>query len=128
MLTEITQILLTFLVSLVGAGAGLDWLSYLYAAYRKALIRLEDEAWLHENCKDPIFFSHLRQHTAVCSEVEANFRVGAFWAAVREATDVFKMTWSPSNIAVGMALFCIGLYLLSIRGRRSFELPHFKSF
>ena len=127
MITDITQILVTFLVSVVGTGASLDWLSYLYASYRKALIRLEDEKWLHENCKDPLFFSKMRAHTSVCNEVEANFRVGAAWAAVREATDVFKLSWQPSGAALGTVCFCFALFwlFLSSRGGRRMDLPKF---
>ena len=61
-----------------GAALGLDGLG-AYAAYARALMRLDDEAWLLQNCRDPLFFSKMRAHTTVCSDVEANARVGAFW-------------------------------------------------
>ena len=125
MLADITQILVSFIVSIVGAGATLDWLSYLYASYRRALIRLEDEKWLFENCRDPLFFSKMRAHTSVCSEVEANYRVGPLWTAVREATDLFKLSFQPSGVALGIAVFAFLFFWLS-RGRRRMDLPKFK--
>ena len=87
--------LVSFLFSIVGAGLGLDGLSALYTAYKRACMRLDDERWLLENCREPLFFSKMRAHTTVCSEVEANARVGAFWTALREVTDAFKITWQP---------------------------------
>ena len=104
---EAVNMLFTVIISLVGAGVGLDWLGYLHNAYKKAMLRLEDERWLLENCRDPLFFSKMRAHTTVCSEVEANARVGAFWVALREATDVFKVSWQPCMVWVGVVIIII---------------------
>jgi hypothetical protein len=76
----------TFLTVVV-LGLGLDSMSALYTAYNKACLRLENESWLRNNCRDPVFFSNMRAHTTVCADVEANARVGAFWAAMREVSD-----------------------------------------
>ena len=96
--------LVSFLFSIVGAGLGLDGLSALYTAYKRACMRLDDERWLLENCREPLFFSKMRAHTTVCSEVEANARVGAFWTALREVTDAFKITWQPCLTGIALSL------------------------
>ncbi len=83
------------LASIVGASMGMDFLGVLYKAYKKAVMKLDDEKWLRENCRDPVFFDKMRAHTSVCSEVEANARVGAFWAALHEVTDVIRIAWQP---------------------------------
>ena len=93
----------SLLVSLVGAGLGLDCLGALYAAYRRASMRLEADNWLLDNCKDPVFYSRLKAHPSVCSEVETNARIGAFWTALKEVTDVARVTWQPYLLGFGMA-------------------------
>jgi hypothetical protein len=77
----------TLLFSAMFAGGCLDALSALYMAYKRACMRLENETWLRKNCRDPVFFSNMRAHTTLCADVEANARVGAFWAAMREVSD-----------------------------------------
>jgi hypothetical protein len=95
----------SLLVSVVGAGVGLDCLGTLYAAYRKASLRLESDNWLLVNCKDPVFYSRMKTHPTVCSEVETNARIGAFWTALKEVTDVARVTWQPYIIGfAGAAL------------------------
>lgn len=100
------------LASIVGASVGIDCLGVLYGAYKRAAMRLDDEKWLRENCRDPVFFSKMRAHTRVCSEVEANARVGAFWTALHEVTDVMRVTWQPW--AMGWAGFIVLALLLAI--------------
>ena len=78
---------ITLVTVLMGAAVTLDALAAFHAAYQRASLRLEDERWLLDNCKDPIFFSKMRAHTNVCEEVEANARVGVGWAALREVSD-----------------------------------------
>jgi hypothetical protein len=106
-LVDAIYMLLAVVVSIAAAGVCLDWLSMLYTAYRRALMRLDDERWLLENCRDPIFFSKMRAHTTVCGEVEANARVGAFWTALREATDIFKVSWQPCMVWVGAVVVIV---------------------
>jgi len=53
-LTDIVSAMVSMLVSVVGATATLDCLGALYTAYKRACMRLDDEKWLLENCKDPI--------------------------------------------------------------------------
>ena len=104
LLVDAVYMVFTVVGSIAAAGVGVDWLSMLYTAYRRAAMRLDDERWLLENCRDPLFFSKMRAHTTVCSEVEANARVGAFWSALREATDVLKISWQPAVMGAGAVL------------------------
>jgi hypothetical protein len=97
----------SLLVSVVGAGAALDCLTTLYSAYKRASMRLEDEKWLLDNCKEPTFFSKMRSHPAVCSEVEANARIGALWTALKEVTDVARVAWQPYIVGFAAALLLI---------------------
>jgi hypothetical protein len=86
---------LSVLISFAGAVLGLDCLGAVYSAYRRASKRLEDERWLLDNCKDPVFFSKMKAHPSVCSEVETNARIGAFWTALKEVTDGARVSWQP---------------------------------
>ena len=89
----------------------LDSMDALYVAYSRACLRLENESWLRNNCKDPVFFSNMRAHTTVCSEVEANARVGAFWAALREVSDDAKTYVQPFVIPVAGAVVCLAVVM-----------------
>jgi hypothetical protein len=93
----------SMLVSVVGAAAGLDCLGSLYTAYKRACMRLDEEKWLLENCRDPTFYSKMRSHPRVCSEVETNARIGAFWTALREVTDVARVAWQPYIVGFAAA-------------------------
>jgi hypothetical protein len=64
----------------------LDGASGLLRAYRGAVLRLESERWMLENCRDPVFFAQMRAHTSVCAEVEASARIGALGGALREVS------------------------------------------
>jgi hypothetical protein len=103
---SITEVLGTCVTVLLGF-VGVDCLGALYAAYKRACMRLDNERWLRDNCRDPTFYSNMRAHTDVCSEVETNARIGAFWTALREVTDVAKVTWQP--YVVGFALAIVAL-------------------
>ena len=106
-LTDIISAIISMLVSVVSAAAGLDCLGALYAAYKRACMRLDDERWLLENCKDPTFFSKMLAHPTVCSEVETNARIGAFWTALREVTDIARVTWQPYIVGFAAAIIII---------------------
>jgi hypothetical protein len=98
------------LLSVVLICVCLDSLSAIYAAYNRACLRLENESWLRNNCRDPVFFSNMRAHTTVCADVEANARVGAFWAALREVSDDAKAYLQPFVPPVlGIAFICLSL-------------------
>lgn len=97
--------------SIMGASVFADCISSLYAAWQRAQMRLEDEKWLRDNCKDPVFFTNLKSYTTVCSEVEANARVGAFWYALHEVTDSMRIAWQPWMAGWAIAAFT-GVLLL----------------
>lgn len=103
-------------VSALCIGMGLDALSALYTAYNRACIRLEDESWLRNNCRDPVFFSKMRTHSTICSDVEANARLGAFWAAMREVSDNTRAFLHPlaihATVVVVVSVFFIPLCCL----------------
>jgi hypothetical protein len=102
--TEIISATVSMFASVIGATACLDCLGALYTAYKRACMRLDDEKWLLENCRDPTFFSKMRAHPAVCSEVETNARIGAFWTALKEVTDVVRVAWQPYIVGFAAAI------------------------
>lgn len=97
----------SMLLSAVGVAFGLDYLGAFYAAYKRACMRLEDEKWLLEKCREPVFYSKMRAHTQVCSEVETNARIGAVWAALREVTDGARITWQPYLVGCAFATIIV---------------------
>jgi hypothetical protein len=101
---DVVSTIISMLVSIVGAAAGLDGLGALYTAYKRACMRLDDEKWLLENCKDPVFFANMRAHPNVCSDVETNARIGAFWTALREVTDIVRVAWQPYIVGFAAAI------------------------
>ena len=44
-----------------------------YEAYTSALRVVRDEAWIREQCSDPLFYSNLKQHSDLCQSVQINF-------------------------------------------------------
>jgi hypothetical protein len=106
-ITDIISAILSMLASVLSATAGLDCLGMLYTAYKRACMRLDDEKWLLENCRDPTFFSKMRAHPAVCNEVETNARIGAFWSALREVTDAARITWQPYIVGFAAAVIVL---------------------
>lgn len=104
---DVVGAIVSMLVSVVSAAAGLDCLGALYTAYKRACMRLDDEKWLLENCRDPTFYSKMRAHPKVCSEVETNARIGAFWTALREVTDVARVTWQPYIVGFAAAIIIL---------------------
>ena len=104
-------IIMTMFFSALLLGVCLDSLSALYTAYNKACMRLENETWLRNNCKDPVFFSNMRAHTTVCADVEANARLGALWAALREVSDDAKAYLQPLAPSVMIVILCVTLFI-----------------
>jgi len=54
-----TQIIYA-IASIIGVSVFTDCVCSLYASWQRATMRLDDEKWLHENCRDPVFFTDLR--------------------------------------------------------------------
>lgn len=104
-------IIVTMLLSALLLGVCLDSLSALYTAYNRACMRLENESWLRNNCRDPVFFSNMRAHTTVCADVEANARVGAFWAALREVSDDAKAFLQPLAPPAALAFVFVAVFI-----------------
>jgi len=107
----IQGVLTSMVASALVVGCCLDAFSAFYTAYKRACMRLEDESWLRNNCRDPVFFSQMRAHTTLCADVESNARVGAFWAALREVSDDTKAYLQP---LAGPAVGIVVLFLLLI--------------
>jgi hypothetical protein len=105
--TDVVSGIVSMLVSVISAAAGLDCLGALYTAYKRACMRLDDEKWLLENCRDPTFYSKMRAHPTVCSDVETNARIGAFWTALREVTDVARLNWQPYVVGFAAAIIIL---------------------
>ena len=113
------------LMSAFFVGFFLDALSAIYTAYNRACMRLDNESWLRTNCKDPVFFSNMRAHTNICSDVEANARVGAFWAALREVSDDSKayLQSFAAPVVVGIVVAAIFIPLCCLCVQR-FSITH----
>lgn len=56
----------------------------LLTIYRNEVSRLADEAWLRNNCQDPVFYTNLRGHTDICTHVEQNARRNLALFALKE--------------------------------------------
>lgn len=113
--------LLSTIVTVTGGCMMIDWLTSFYMAYRRVAIRLEDESWLRENCRDPIFFDKMRAHTTLCTDVETNARVGAFWIALQDATNSIGLSslrlsspWQLGGGHTGLALAVVLLVIFSM--------------
>ena len=125
-MVDTTAWLFTAMCSVVCAFLGVDGLSFLYAAYTKAVMKLEDEAWLLNQCKEPHFFSKMRAHTTICNDVAANARVGALMTALREVTEVFRISWEPwlTTCAMTLSILLPVCWVCTARlSRRRYDLP-----
>lgn len=125
--TEAFTHIIYAIASIIGVSVFTDCLSSLYASWQRANMRLDDEKWLRENCRDPVFFTNLKSYTTVCSEVEANARVGAFWSALHEVTEGVRLSWQPWMAGWALCAFaclmllmwlCSGSPLVSVARRR----------
>lgn len=81
---QFTSYLATFSTLLWMLTLLCDRLYSLHTIYRDEVSRLADEAWLRSNCQDPVFFTNLRGHTDICSQVERNARRNLALFAVRQ--------------------------------------------
>ena len=101
------------ITSVFGTSLVLNSFEILYTSWQKASMQLEDEKWLRENCRDPIFYTNLKAYTSVCSRVETNARVGAFWMALHEVIENFRSAWNPYFAGWVVCVFIICLIFLS---------------
>lgn len=58
-----------------------------YEAYQNESKKKEDERWLRIQCKEPEFYSNLKQHTDLCNQVEINARRSTFLTALHIVLD-----------------------------------------
>ncbi len=103
---EIINFIFYFILTITTATLFTDCTTALHSAWHKARMKSEDEIWLRENCRDPIFFSKMKSHTNICSEVEANARIGAFWAALHDVVESCKISWYPWTLGCTGYVFC----------------------
>jgi len=108
LLLDASMAVLSALMAMVGAGVGLDGAGALLGAYTRACMRLDDERELLDKCREPAFFRMMSAYPMVCSDVEANARVGALWIALREVTDAFRVVWQPW-LSAGVIAACLML-------------------
>lgn len=71
---QFTSYLVTITTLLWGFTLVCDRLYSLHVIYTEEVSRLRDETWLRENCQDPVFYTNLRGHTDICTQVEGNAR------------------------------------------------------
>lgn len=111
--------LAALLGAMVCAGGVLELSLTLYTAHEAALQRLDSEAWMLKNCRDPVFSSQLRAHTDVCSQVEASARLGAWGAAWRDVSDSAQSALAACASWLPVALTALaGLLLPGLAGLR----------
>jgi hypothetical protein len=60
-------------------------------AYIHHVQLIEDERWLLRQCQDPAFFSNLKQHVSLCSQVEENKQRNTFLVALNETMTTVSM-------------------------------------
>lgn len=53
----------------MGIGIAVSRAYIFYEAYCAFTLQRADEAWLGRQCKDPEFYSNMRQHTDLCAQV-----------------------------------------------------------
>ena len=93
------------LFAAVGAGMVLEASTALSVSHSIAQAKLDSEAWMLNNCRDPVFRSNMRAHTNVCSEVEANARIGPWGAALRDVSlPSIQDYFGTLLVAIGVAL------------------------
>ena len=63
----------TTLLAGLAVAAILCRLPMFQRAYANHVQKMEDDAWLHEQCLIPDFFVRLRQHTSLCEQVRDTF-------------------------------------------------------
>ena len=87
-------------------------------AYAEHLQRLEDDTWLQSQCRDPQFFTRMRQHTDVCEHVRASFQQPAVLVGLQACIpvgmgDMFPvLEWQTWAAAAVVMLFLVPNVLL----------------
>lgn len=68
----------------------------LHEAYIEETNRRSDEAWLLNQCNDAKFYSNIRQHTDICTEVATNARASLFLKALHKVASTTHLCGSAS--------------------------------
>lgn len=126
-LCTITTQVLYCISCILGASVFAEFIGTLYTAWQRANMQLEDEKWLRDNCRDPVFYTNLKSYTSVCTKVETNARVGAFWMALHNVTENMNITWNSwifgywvgIVLAVGITISCFCSKTLSCKKHRN---------
>ena len=101
-------------------------------AYADHLQRLEDDTWLQTQCRDPEFFSRMRQHTDVCEHVRASFQQPAILVGLQACIPVdFQdfiptMEWKTWVVVVIGTLILIPNVLLPLYRANEFKREHIR--
>ena len=94
-------------------------------AYTTQMFKQTDNAWLYKQCKEPSFYSNMRQHTGVCELVRQTFAVSPIMAGVQACFP--SPTYAPTSgwnkvfigIALGMCIMMAPTVLLPMLQRRN---------
>lgn len=71
-------------VTLIGVGVSRCYI--LYESYSQFTLQRSEEAWLRERCREPDFYTNMRQHTDLCAQVERRARQ---WALLHSLNVMF---------------------------------------
>jgi hypothetical protein len=81
-------------------------------AYVEHLQRLEDDTWLQTQCRDPEFFSRMRQHTDVCEHVRASFQQPALLVGLHACMPINLQDFIPVMEWQTWCVLMIGILIL----------------
>jgi hypothetical protein len=68
-------------------------------SYTTQRFKQADNAWLHQQCQKPEFYSHMRQHTTVCELARQAFALSPWMAGIQACFP------SASNVAPAVAVW-----------------------
>ena len=68
-------------------------------SYTTQRFKQADNAWLHQQCQKPEFYSHMRQHTTVCELARQAFALSPWMAGIQACFP------SASNVAPAAAVW-----------------------
>jgi hypothetical protein len=100
--------LVSMAVQIVALAVFSDYLLTFYNKYIFMGVKLSKEKFFLDNCKDPTFFTKMKELNKVCFEVETNARIGAFWSALKEVSDesLYKYRGLIIGCAIVLAWIC----------------------
>lgn len=68
-LAECLRSFMVVLSVVLGVGVCVSRVYVFYESYWEFRLKQIDETWLGQQCKDPEFYSNMRQHTDLCTQV-----------------------------------------------------------